>query len=364
MGNKKNGFTLVELLVTAAIATMVFGTIVLASNVSIKAWFTNKARTELISKNQIALVRISNEIAASNKNVVTIAPCGMGDNCVGNRLLFKEVITDSTQLTGTSFTPSGDVKFGARLHSGAARRDAIKEIKVTTDGKLVENIYYDPAAMCGNGTCDGGESLAGCPQDCAACGDGTCSGGETTQSCPGDCPTCGDGVCGAGENHTNCPADCPTGGAAGCFLANTQITMADGSKKPIQEIKVGDKVLSFDEKSKQLVSGAVSIVLTHKQDTNEFLIINDNVFVTKIHGFYTDGKWISIGDMKVGDPITKSDLTTEPIRNIKHVQADSKFTTYNFKVNPYHTYIAGDYVVHNWNPADYHDKFPCDPFCQ
>ncbi|HOW35447.1 MAG TPA: Hint domain-containing protein [Candidatus Omnitrophota bacterium] len=349
MNNKTSGFTLAELLITTAIATMVFGTIVLASNVSIKTWFTNKNRSELIAKNQIALIRISNEIAASNKNVVTIAPCGEGDNCVGNRLLFKEAIVDGTQIANEVFTPDGEAKFGAKLRDGSARKDAYKEIKVTTDGRLIESIYYDPAALCGNGTCDGGESLAGCPQDCAVCGDGTCSEGETSQSCLGDCPTCPDGVCGAGETYVTCPDDCPpSGGGGGCFLPNTQITMADGSKKPIQEIAVGDKVLSFDEKSKQLVPGTVSLVFIHQQDTDEFLIINDNVFVTKIHAFYTNGEWAPIGKMKVGDFITKSDLTATPIKDIKQIKSDSKFTTYNFEVKEYFNYIAEGYIVHNY----------------
>ena len=33
-----------------------------------------------------------------------------------------------------------------------------------------------------------------------------------------------------------------------CLLAGTKISMADGSYKPIEDVKVGDLVKSFDEK--------------------------------------------------------------------------------------------------------------------
>jgi len=42
------------------------------------------------------------------------------------------------------------------------------------------------------------------------CGNGTCETGETHTSCPGDCPTttCGNGTCDTGESNNTCPADC------------------------------------------------------------------------------------------------------------------------------------------------------------
>jgi hypothetical protein len=65
--------------------------------------------------------------------------------------------------------------------------------------------------VCGDGTCEGGETPESCQSDCSVCGDGLCDSFEDEFSCPADCePTlfCGDGLCSAGEDFTSCPEDC------------------------------------------------------------------------------------------------------------------------------------------------------------
>ena len=76
--------------------------------------------------------------------------------------------------------------------------------------------------VCGNGTCEPGESFATCQGDCpTVCGDGVCEGLESSIRCPEDCggpmitptftpvPVCGDGVCNGGETILSCALDCP-----------------------------------------------------------------------------------------------------------------------------------------------------------
>lgn len=128
-----------------------------------------------------------------------------------------------------------------------------------------------------------------------------------------------------------------------CFLGGTPILMADGTTKPIQKVRVGDKVIAFDEVTKQLRADTVKKTFRHK--TNEYLIINKDLKVTSNHPVYSNGKWVEIGSLKVGDQLLNSDGKSVAITSITRVS--HKTRVYNLKVNPYHTYIAGGIVVHN-----------------
>lgn len=132
--------------------------------------------------------------------------------------------------------------------------------------------------------------------------------------------------------------------------------MANGKTIPIEQIKVGDQVASFDAVNKQLVKGAVKKLLRHQ--AKGYLIINGRLKVTPEHRVYSDGKWKKIGSLKVGDNLFTSQGQPEKIIDIK--KAPEKAGVYNFHVQPFHTYIAGGYVVHNvkLDPLD-----PTEPPC-
>ncbi|MFH1232132.1 MAG: polymorphic toxin-type HINT domain-containing protein [Planctomycetota bacterium] len=146
--------------------------------------------------------------------------------------------------------------------------------------------------------------------------------------------------------NSGCVTVCK-GDSTGCFLAGTPILMADGSSKPIEDIKVGDIVLAFDQESGEMKPDKVSEIFRHpKEDT--YLVINGHLKVTPIHPVLSKGKWVSIGDLKVGDSLTNTEGKDVPIKTI--TVAKELVDIYNFEVNPYHTYVADGYIVHNRKP--------------
>ncbi len=97
--------------------------------------------------------------------------------------------------------------------------------------------------VCGNGTCEVGETSTTCLQDCPTsvcctangyqCGNvaicngscGVCGGGQTCDTSSYTCQTasavCGNLVCETGETSATCPGDCPATGSAGCTSQTT-----------------------------------------------------------------------------------------------------------------------------------------------
>ena len=84
------------------------------------------------------------------------------------------------------------------------------------------NCRVDCCGYCGDGLClgfacgeDDPDSPYYCPKqkggDCGhICGNGTCEKGESPEKCPDDCKwqKCGDGVCTGSEGVDVCPQDC------------------------------------------------------------------------------------------------------------------------------------------------------------
>jgi RHS repeat-associated protein len=135
-------------------------------------------------------------------------------------------------------------------------------------------------------------------------------------------------------------------GGGGCFLAGTPILMADGTNKPIEKVKVGDLVLSFDEENNLLVADSVKQNFIHK--TDEYFILNGSLRVTGEHPFYSNGQWIKVNELKIGDSLKDRDGSLKTITDMQKVKAD--VLVYNLEVNPYHTYFASGFLVHNKMP--------------
>lgn len=142
------------------------------------------------------------------------------------------------------------------------------------------------------------------------------------------------------------------GGTGGCFAAGTMILMADNSLKPIENIEVGDVVMSFDEDDvhAELEPNRVTETFVHAE--NLVLNLNDTTLMTPAHKVYTAENIVKpIGQLN------GSILINYEHRPIPCVLKDhnKRITVYNFTVENNHTYIADGYRVHNGKGDAWHN---------
>jgi len=138
-----------------------------------------------------------------------------------------------------------------------------------------------------------------------------------------------------------------------CFVAGTKVHTKDGLKN-IEDIQVGDLVLSKDEKTGKIDYKKVKQLFRNKdKQIYNLTIINqdgkiDTIGTTDEHPFWVDGKgWVNAKDLKLSDKLTSANGKT--IKVISIVLDDKRQDTYNFEVADYHTYFVGDdgVWVHN-----------------
>ncbi len=156
-----------------------------------------------------------------------------------------------------------------------------------------------------------------------------------------------------------------------CFVAGTQITMADGSKKNIEEVRIGEKIRG--------ISGVNTVLGFHRPllGKKALYAFNDGqAFVTAEHPFLTTDGWkaldpklaksvhldIEIGQLAVGDTlITETGevklekISRDFIESRDFASAETQL--YNFKLDGDHTYIADGFVVLFWKLIFCNRKF-------
>ena len=132
-------------------------------------------------------------------------------------------------------------------------------------------------------------------------------------------------------------------GPPSCFQAGTNITTTDGIKS-IEDIKVGDKVKSYDIENKNITESEVYETFEHK-DISDGLLLNGIIKTTTNHPFYSNGEWVEAGNLKIGDKILHVDGEEHVVNSIEPLNYST--TVYNFEVKDTHNYFAEGYLVHN-----------------
>ncbi|MFH1101346.1 MAG: triple tyrosine motif-containing protein [Methanobacteriota archaeon] len=136
-------------------------------------------------------------------------------------------------------------------------------------------------------------------------------------------------------------------GGHGCFVAGTPIIMSDGLTKNIEDVIVGERVLAYDEASQRVRVAPVTEVFHHMpvEMGSYYLVINDDLRVTRNHPLYVNGEWKTAEDVQIGDLLFSVNGVDIPVTSIGKIC--EQVATYNLEIGMYHTYFADDVLVHN-----------------
>ena len=146
-----------------------------------------------------------------------------------------------------------------------------------------------------------------------------------------------------------------------CFPAGTKILMADGSKKPIEQVVVGDSVKSYDEKTGRILKKEVKEIKAPIRDHVTTLTFSDGSILklSDEHPVFTSNGWASIDPkitkdnygmlverLRVGDKVMDSNKEWQTITTILTRLQETQM--YNLsKVDQTETFFANGFLVHN-----------------
>ncbi|WP_328443363.1 polymorphic toxin-type HINT domain-containing protein [Streptomyces sp. NBC_00386] len=146
-----------------------------------------------------------------------------------------------------------------------------------------------------------------------------------------------------------------------CFLAGTDVLMAGGKTKDIEDVKVGDEVVATDPESGKTGRRKVTqlIVTDDDKSFNELSIATadgvEKLTATSGHPFWSpsEGKWTPAGKLKSGMTLLTDDGDTVIITGNRSYIGQAR--TYNLTVDGLHTY----YVLAGKTPVLVHNSGGC-----
>ncbi|MGI5372628.1 RHS repeat-associated core domain-containing protein [Streptomyces iakyrus] len=155
--------------------------------------------------------------------------------------------------------------------------------------------------------------------------------------------------------------------APNSFTGDTPVLMADGTRKPIKDVQIGDTVLATDPETGEsgprkvtaLINGEgdkqlVDITLTDSLTGSE----SSTLTATDGHPFWVPAlhRWIDAGDLKSGQWLQTSNGSWVQVAAVRH--RTQSVSVYNLTVDDLHTYhvVAGGtpVLVHNSNRCPTH----------
>ncbi len=165
-----------------------------------------------------------------------------------------------------------------------------------------------------------------------------------------------------------------------CFVAGTTVMMADGSERPIDEVRPGEMVRG----GRGGINRVIGVEAPRLGKRRLYAFNGGNPFVTAEHPFLTMAGWkaidpiatarenaaLKVAELAVGDLLTRAreasrlnsadnlardvevEFWLDALQELNSVAADPETTVYNLFLDGDHSYIANGFVVHNKGDDD------------
>ncbi len=141
-----------------------------------------------------------------------------------------------------------------------------------------------------------------------------------------------------------------TAAKACSFSGATAVLMADGTKKPIEDIKVGDKVIATDPETGKRVTRRVTRVWVHDDQLLDLIIDGDVITTTEDHLFWsvTDRRFERADRLVAGEVVLGDDRRQIAVSGFR-LGKERTTLAYNLSIAGVHTYHVGEeaVLVHN-----------------
>lgn len=134
------------------------------------------------------------------------------------------------------------------------------------------------------------------------------------------------------------------------FIGGTAVLMADGTKKPIKDVAVGDKVMATDPETGEQVAKTVEHVFVHEDTVIDLIVDGEIISTTEDHPFWsvTDQKFVRADDLAGGEQVLAAEGRLITVTGLERGSA-RKAVAYNLSVKGIHTFHVGtsEILVHN-----------------
>jgi len=134
------------------------------------------------------------------------------------------------------------------------------------------------------------------------------------------------------------------------FGAATPVLMADGTLKPISEVRIGDRVITTDPKTGKQRKRRVIDTWSHLDRLRLLDVDGEIIHATAGHAFYnqTDREWQAARDLDRGDHVLTANGTAIPVNGLRHGVTWTGWA-YNLTIAGEHNYHVGQHriLAHN-----------------